>query len=59
MEVLFFLLPLALVFTAATLIVFRWAVRAGQFDDLNTPALRMLVDTESATLTPEGNLDES
>lgn len=47
MEVLFLLLPLALGFMLATIVVFRWAVRGGQFDDLETPALRILLDTES------------
>lgn len=32
--------------TVATgfLIAFVWAVRSGQFDDTNTPAVRMLLD---------------
>jgi cbb3-type cytochrome oxidase maturation protein len=32
----------ALLLAAAALLVFIWAVRAGQFDDLETPALRIL-----------------
>jgi cbb3-type cytochrome oxidase maturation protein len=51
MEVLFLLLPLALGFMLATIVVFRWAVGAGQFDDLETPALRMLLDADSAPST--------
>lgn len=44
MEVLFILLPIALGFVLAAVFVFAWAVRDGQFDDLDTPALRALLD---------------
>jgi len=42
--VLFFLIPLALVVVAAAVLAFRWALADGQFDDLDTPSLRVLVD---------------
>lgn len=44
MSVLYLLLPLALGFALAALAVFRWAVRDGQFDDLDTPPVRILLD---------------
>lgn len=44
MDVLFLLLPVALGFVLAAVVVFTWAVRDGQFDDLETPALRVLLD---------------
>jgi cbb3-type cytochrome oxidase maturation protein len=43
-DVLFLLLPVALGFVLAAVVVFAWAVRDGQFDDLETPALRVLLD---------------
>ncbi len=46
MSVIFVLLPVALLFSAAALLVFVWAARSGQFDDLHTPALRILHDDE-------------
>lgn len=46
MNVLFVLVPLALVLAAAAAAAFRWAVRDGQFDDVETPALRILLDDE-------------
>jgi cbb3-type cytochrome oxidase maturation protein len=46
MSVMFILLPVALLFAATALAVFLWAVRAGQFDDLDTPPLRMLVEED-------------
>ena len=44
MDVIFVLLPVALLVAGVMLGMFIWAVRTGQFDDLETPALRMLFD---------------
>ena len=44
MTVLYVLVPLALGLAALAVAGFRWAVRDGQFDDVETPALRMLLD---------------
>lgn len=46
MSVLYVVLPLALVIVTAAVIAFVWSVRSGQFDDLDTPAVRMLHDDE-------------
>ena len=46
MNVLYLLLPLALVLATASVLTFVWAVRRGQFDDMETPAIRMLFDDE-------------
>ena len=46
MNVLLVLIPLALALAAAFAAAFRWAVRDGQFDDVETPALRILIDDE-------------
>ena len=44
MSMLYIILPLALLIATAALIAFVWATRSGQFDDLDTPAMRMLHD---------------
>ena len=44
MSVLFVVLPLALGVVALAVGAFVWASRGGQFDDLDTPALRALHD---------------
>ena len=44
MNVLYVLVPLALVLAGCGVAAFRWAVRDGQFDDVDTPALRILLD---------------
>ena len=43
---IFVLLPLALIFAAAALGVFLWAALSGQYDDVQTPAVRILHDDE-------------
>ncbi len=49
MSVMFILLPLALLLAGVALLVFIWAARAGQFDDLDTPALRILHEEDEIT----------
>ncbi len=50
MGVLFALVPLALLAVGAALVAFRWAVRSGQFDDLETPPIRVLFDDDPGEL---------
>jgi len=45
-ETVFVLLPLALVIAAIAVGFFIWAAWSGQFDDLDTPAVRILFDDE-------------
>lgn len=44
MEILVVLLPLALLLGGVFLGFFLWAVRKGQYDDVETPRYRMLLD---------------
>ncbi len=46
METIFVLLPLALLIAAIAVGLFIWAARSGQFDDLDTPPVRILFDDE-------------
>ncbi len=46
METIFVLLPLALLIAAIAVGLFIWAANTGQFDDLETPAVRILFDDE-------------
>ena len=47
METVFVLLPLALLIAAIAVGFFMWAALSGQFDDLDTPAVRILFDDEA------------
>ncbi len=42
MSVLFIVIPLALAVVLVAVVAYVWSARSGQFDDLDTPALRML-----------------
>ena len=44
MTVIFLVLPLALLIVAAAVFAFIWASRRGQYDDLETPAIRAIQD---------------
>lgn len=44
MSVLYLILPLALLVVFIAVLGFAWAARRGQFDDLDTPAMRALHD---------------
>lgn len=46
MSVIYVLLPVAVLFAAGALALFLRSVRKGQFDDLDTPAVRMLHDDD-------------
>jgi len=48
MSILFALIPLALMLLGCAIWAFFWAVRSGQFDDLDTPAVRILLDDENS-----------
>jgi cbb3-type cytochrome oxidase maturation protein len=55
MSVIYVLLPLAFVLGIAAVWAFVRATRAGQFDDLETPAHRILHDDEGASAHPCGS----
>ncbi len=46
MSVLFVLIPLAFLILIVAIGAYVWAARKGQFDDLDTPAVRALHDDE-------------
>jgi cbb3-type cytochrome oxidase maturation protein len=43
MSVLFIVLPLAVVIASCAVLAFIWAAREGQFDDLDTPPVRIVL----------------
>jgi cbb3-type cytochrome oxidase maturation protein len=46
MEVLYLLIPLSVLLVAAIGAIFWWALAGGQFDDLEGPAHRILLDDD-------------
>ena len=47
MNILYVLIPLALLVLGAAVWAFFWAVGSGQFDDLDTPAMRVVMDDDT------------
>lgn len=46
MRILYLLIPLGLMLLGLSVWAFFWAVRRGQFDDLSSPAVQILLDDE-------------
>ncbi|MBL8451494.1 MAG: cbb3-type cytochrome oxidase assembly protein CcoS [Zoogloea sp.] len=47
MESLYLLIPLSVVLVFVIGVVFWWSVRSGQFDDLEGPGYRVVVDDDA------------
>lgn len=56
MEIVYLMLPTALALGAAFVGAFLWASRRGQFEDMETPAIRILFD-ETGGKTPSARSD--
>lgn len=52
MEVLYFLIPIAVLLVVVMVAGFLWAARSGQFDDLEGPAHRILMDQDEPQEPP-------
>lgn len=61
MEVIYILIPISLVLLAVIVGVFLWSVRSGQFDDMEGPAYRILMDDDrpETTSSEESNSENS
>ena len=53
MEILYLLIPISLVLLAVALWGFFWAVKNGQFDDMDSPALSILDDEQNPAQTED------
>ena len=47
MNILFLLIPLGLILVGLAIAAFFWAVRSGQFDDLDSPAMSVVMDDDT------------
>lgn len=53
MEILYLLIPLSVVLVFLIGAIFWWSVRSGQFDDLEGPGYRVLMDDDRPGRNPE------
>ena len=52
MEILYLLIPVSLVLVFLIAGIFLWAVKTGQFDDLEGPGYRILMDDDLPRAVP-------
>lgn len=52
METVFVLVPLAVLLAALIVWIFFWAIKSGQFDDLEGPAHSILMDDDEPVKKP-------
>ena len=52
MDIILMLIPAALMFSIAALLVFRWSVKSDQYDDMEGEAYRILIDDDD--MIPDG-----
>lgn len=58
MESVYLLIPVSVLLVFGIAVAFWWSVRSGQFDDLEGPGFRVLMDDDqpkSSTELPESN----
>ncbi len=53
MQIVMFLVPLMLLLVVGGLVLFSWAVKNGQYDDLEGPAHRILYDDDNDMIPKE------
>ena len=44
MDILFLLIPIALIFLVIALALFFWAIRNGQYDDMDSQSMKIIMD---------------
>lgn len=60
MDIIYLLIPLALVLLTLAVSAFVWAVRSNQFDDLEREAQRILFDEDTPrTSNPTSNVESN
>jgi cbb3-type cytochrome oxidase maturation protein len=57
-DVLYLLIPISLIIMAIAIAVFLWAIRSGQFDDLEGPAHRILMDDDDPRIPRKPQLKD-
>ncbi len=57
MDILYLLIPLSVVLVAVIVAAFLWAIRSGQFDDLEGPAHRILLDDDEQPAPPRADAE--
>ena len=59
MDIIYLLLPVALIIVTIIIVIFFWAVKSDQFEDLEGPAYRILMDDDSSDNKKTENTDST
>jgi cbb3-type cytochrome oxidase maturation protein len=59
MDILYLLVPLSLVFVFIIAVVFWWNLKSGQFEDLEGPGYRILMDDDKAQVEKNSSTVDS
>jgi cbb3-type cytochrome oxidase maturation protein len=54
MKILYLLIPLSLIIMGVAIWIFLWAIRSGQYDDMEGPAHRILMDDDDPRIPRAG-----
>lgn len=57
MQIVMVLVPLMLVLVALGIVLFAWAVKSGQYDDVEGPAHRILYDDDKDLIPEDARTD--
>lgn len=55
MEILFILIPVSIILVAIAMVIFGWAIKNGQYDDLEGPAHSILYDDDEDMIPGRNN----
>lgn len=59
MEILFILVPVSLILVTLAIFIFGWAVKSGQYDDLEGPAHSILFDDDEDMIPVKNKPNQS
>lgn len=55
MEILYILIPVSIILVTLAIAIFSWAVKSGQYDDLEGPAHSILFDDDEDMIPDEND----
>ncbi len=59
MDILYLLIPIAIIFVGCALWAFFWSVNSGQYDDMESPAHSILFDDDNRLIPDDARQDAS
>ncbi|GAA0683814.1 hypothetical protein GCM10009104_06270 [Marinobacterium maritimum] len=58
MEIIYLLIPIAIILVSVAIWAFFWSVKQGQFDDLESPAHRILFEDDDDLIPDDARPDK-